>query len=267
MSICADLAPCKNIDETLAARAKAIKEFRTGIEFLVSSKNSMSGAGFGRFVFANTFTDRHLAYQIEDKRTSVELERKFVRELDRNLWQHLIQVTGIYELMDATAQKEWDDGMEGDDIPVCTLDNIESTMGQLHSQRQMIFNRGLVKAFASLSGLYRTNDAFKLGKKIIVSNVCSNRYGYGIKYINDAERVLFVLDGKRPPAFQNSVETALNAITSWNLKTDVFETDYMSGKVYKKGTAHITFKRMDLIKKANQIIAAYYGETLPDETV
>ncbi len=257
MSINTDIAPRKSIDEILVQRERAIADFEKGIKLLVSAQKQMSQGGFGCFVMANTFTDRHLSYCIEDKNTAGDLTKQFTRALDKNLWQHLVQISGLWELMDETARTEWKNGLEKKDMPPCTLENIESTMGQLHSQRKMIFNRGLVKAFQGLSGKYKTNDAFKLGKKVIVTYATNYRTQ---DQINDVERVLFTLDGRRPPEYKDSVSAALRDICSWNPKTDEFETDYMSGKVYKNGNAHITFKRLDLIDKANEIIAAFYGE-------
>ncbi|HGC5539657.1 TPA: DUF4942 domain-containing protein, partial [Klebsiella pneumoniae] len=43
----------------------------------------------------------------------------------------------------------------------------------------------------------------------------------------------------------------------------VFECDYFSVRYYKKGSAHITFKRPELVEKINNLVASHYPGMLP----
>ena len=43
---------------------------------------------------------------------------------------------------------------------------------------------------------------------------------------------------------------------------DTYENKYFIMKGHKNGNAHIKFKRIDLLDKANQLIAEYYGNSL-----
>lgn len=43
-----------------------------------------------------------------------------------------------------------------------------------------------------------------------------------------------------------------------NPAKDVYEDDFFSIRYFQKGTAHITFKRYDLIEKMNDIVANRY---------
>ncbi|MER1483991.1 DUF4942 domain-containing protein, partial [Enterobacter hormaechei] len=44
---------------------------------------------------------------------------------------------------------------------------------------------------------------------------------------------------------------------------DVFTCEYFTVRAYKKGSAHITFTRPDLVEKVNDIIARHYPGALP----
>ncbi|MEX7693653.1 DUF4942 domain-containing protein, partial [Enterobacter hormaechei] len=44
---------------------------------------------------------------------------------------------------------------------------------------------------------------------------------------------------------------------------DVFTSEYFTVRAYKKGSAHITFTRPDLVEKVNDIIARHYPGALP----
>jgi len=44
---------------------------------------------------------------------------------------------------------------------------------------------------------------------------------------------------------------------------EVFTCEYFTIRAYKKGSAHITFTRPDLVEKVNDIIARHYPGALP----
>lgn len=254
-----------DIDQLLASRDKAIKEFKQSMELMREANKTMMLNGYGEHVMAKVIRCSSI-YSLRTDGDTADILHKFTRELDRALWQHVGKLSGLDSIMDQTARTEWERGFENNDFPECTRENLENTFKQLHGQRGLIFNRGLVKAFASLSGNYKTNDAFKIGKKVIMSGVSSYSRGYGSSYLHDVERVLYVLDGKKPPEHHSdTVHGPIDRIKGWNGPgCGEFETPYMHVKLFLNNNAHVKFLRPDLIDKANKIIAAYYGETLPN---
>ena len=204
--------------------------------------------------------------------TDAELRKgggeRFRRAVDKALWQHLGEKTGLLSLMDTKTREKWQRDVS-DQSPECTRDALEATFASLHEQRGLIFERGLVQAFANLSGHYRTNDPFKLGPKIIVTG-CSESTSRGRLYLADAERVLYVLDGKKPPeTADKGVRGAIAAATGvgWGIpKQCNFESEYLSGRLFMNGNAHVRFKNEDLRHRANRLIAKHYGETLADDS-
>lgn len=43
-----------------------------------------------------------------------------------------------------------------------------------------------------------------------------------------------------------------------NSTKDVYEDEFFSIRYYQKGTAHLVFKRLELIERMNDIIAKHY---------
>ncbi|EPA0060727.1 DUF4942 domain-containing protein, partial [Enterobacter cloacae] len=74
----------------------------------------------------------------------------------------------------------------------------------------------------------------------------------------DLERMLFLLDGKPIPDNRGDVTIRLMDHIRDNPSKDIYEDDFFSIRYFRKGTAHITFKRCDLTEKMNDIVAKYY---------
>ena len=255
------LARRADIDELLNARNEALQKFDDAMLILQEASQSLMQAGYGETVVSTVLREARFYGQVEHA-TVNGANKSMRKEVDKALWRHLGNVTGLVALMDKTALDEWQEGIEKNP-PECNLETLESTFQNLNDQKGLIFKRGLVKAFGKLSGKYKTNDAFKLGKRIIVEH-CAGSYGHGMDYLVDAERVFYVLDNVKPPEYKNSIKQAIFEASTchFNFKSAKFETPYMNGKTFKNGNVHISFNRPDLVDKANMIIAAFYGETL-----
>lgn len=259
------LARGANIDDILSSRENAIKQFRSPMTGLMKCSNAMKNAGYGQHVISQAVGWRGFYGPTErnDVEGSVAV---FIDVLDKDIWKHIATVTGMVNIMDATARKQWESDIETK-APECTRANIEATLNQLQDNQQLIFNRGVVKAFQRLSSKYKTNDAFKIGEKIVMQNALGF-YGGGCDALVDVERVMYVLDGQKPPAGDDTIATKISQAGGcyWKPKRGDIETDYMSGKVFKNKNAHITFKRADLVDKCNKIIAAFYAGSIPDDS-
>lgn len=185
------------------------------------------------------------------------------KRLDYNGWNHLLSESGLKSLMDADARKKWDSNMQSGEFPELTIENINNTFRNLHASRKDMFERGVINCFRRLSWDYKTNSPFRLGKRIILSWFY-NGWGVvssGCDSVDDLLRVMHILDNvPEPDHRQGTYATCCNQEIS---KSFFFENDYISLRWYKKGTAHITFKRPDLVEEMNRIIAKHYPGALP----
>ena len=199
---------------------------------------------------------------IEKRETAM---KAITRNLDRGIWRDLMKKSGMLSIMDAQARDQWYNSLEKEDIPVVSEANILSTFEQLHLNKIDVFERGVINVFKGLSWDYKTNSPCSFGKKIIVNNlVAHSRWGFSLNWgwrrdqLADLERMLFLLDGKPIPDNRGDVTTRLMEHIRDNPSKDIYEDDFFSIRYFQKGTVHITFKRIDLTVKMNDIVAKHY---------
>lgn len=187
------------------------------------------------------------------------------RNIDRSIWRDLMLKSGMLSLMDAQARDQWHKNLEEGDLPEISEANILATFKQLHQSKGEVFERGVINVFKGLSWNYKTNSPCKFGKRIIINNLVShNRWGFSLNWgwrrdqLADLERMLSLLDGKPIPDHRGDITTRLMEHIRDNPAKDVYEDEFFSIRYFQKGTAHITFKRPELVNKMNDIVAKHY---------
>ena len=182
------------------------------------------------------------------------------RNIDSSIWRDLMLKSGMMVLMDAQARDQWHKNLEEGDLPAISEANILSTFEQLHLNKMDVFERGIINVFKGLSWDYKTNSPRSFGKKIIINNlVTHNRWGFSLNWgwrrdqLADLERMLFLLDGKPIPDNRSDITTRLMAHIRDNPAEDVYEDEFFRVRYFQKGTAHLTFKRLDLVERMNDM--------------
>lgn len=212
--------------------------------------------------------------------TAAESIEAYRQQLDARTWMNLFALTGLNDLMDATAKnKTYNDLMNA--VPEVTEDNVWATLENMMGNAKQTFQRGLAVAFSSLDRRFRSHDAFKLGARIILTGVFSDdgywRYGSSIRdTITDIERVFTVLDEDKPDPVLGPDGKRIPAVSLVNLidedrrksgygrRQSLTESTYFRIRTFQNGNAHFWFTRDDLVHKANLLLAEYYGQALPD---
>lgn len=191
------------------------------------------------------------------------------RSIDSSIWRDLMLKSGMMVLMDAEARDQWHKNLEEGDLPAISEANILSTFEQLHLNKMDVFERGIINVFKGLSWDYKTNSPCSFGKKIIINNlVTHNRWGFSLNWgwrrdqLADLERMLFLLDGKSIPDNRGDISIRLMEHIRDNPAKNAYEDEYFSIRYFQKGTAHLTFKRLELIEMMNDIIAKHYPGVL-----
>lgn len=195
--------------------------------------------------------------------------KAITRNLDRSIWRDLMKKSGMLSLMDAQAHDQWYNSLEKDDIPAVSEANILSTFEQLHQSKGEVFERGVINVFKGLSWDFKSNNPCKFGKKIIATGLVKHdRWGFGLNWgwqrdrLADLERMLVLLDGKPVPDNRADVTRRLSDHIHENRHSSRYEDEMFVIKYFKKGTAHIVFKRPELVDKLNDIIARHYPGAL-----
>lgn len=243
--------------------------YAIGEEASEKARRATMGRGMGGRTFSSDSDAaysglfRHRQFEVE---ASLESYRK---QIDRGVWQHILDTMGIKDMMDAQALKELNATINND-VPSASEDNVRATIETLFADSDMIFRRGLVNCFAKLDRRFKSHDGFKIGSRIIIDRAFSDYSGstnYGSTWdtIADVERVMAVLDGKSPEgsaALRSKVD--LGRKGHYGPQQSQTETEYFRIDGFKNCNAHLWFTRDDLVEKANKILAEHYGQVLPD---
>ena len=164
--------------------------------------------------------------------------KAITRNLDREIWRDLMQRSGMLSLMDAQARDTW--------------------------------YRGVINVFRGLSWNYKTNCPCKFGSKIIVNNLVRwDRWGFHLitgqqtDRLVDLERMLHLFSGKPIPDNRENITIRLDGHIQSVQGKERYEDEMFRIKYFKKGSAHITFRKPELVDRLNDIIAKHYPGVLP----
>ncbi|EPL9181964.1 restriction methylase [Serratia marcescens] len=259
-----------SVARIVAGRDSALKQIEQLIHQLsdISSLTSSIGGGTAG-EWAMRQGSRYDSWLMEVPDKAIKL---ITRNIDRSIWRDLMMKSGMLALMDAEAREQWYKNLEEGDLPAINEDNILSTFEQLHLNKQDVFERGVINVFRGLSWEYKTNIPCMFGKKIIVNNlVTHNRWGFSLSWgwrrdqLVDLERMLYLLDGKPVPDNRGDISVRLMEYIRDNPRQQSYEDELFGIRYFQKGTAHVIFKRLDLVEKMNDIVAKHYPGMLARE--
>ncbi len=241
-------------------RDRAVELFSEAMEKIKEAKTIL--ASVDKYAGPDSNAYQRLSYStdgfVDDARKSI----------DRSFWNHLLKSSQLVTLMDAQAKEEFRKSMEKD-VPELNVDDVIGTITTFIGNSENIFKRGVVNAFRELGFKYKTNDAFKIGPKIIMNSAVQfqtwggwnfNYYMKADERLRDIERVFCVFDRKPPFPYDGGIAGVIR--TAMQEKSQSGESEYFRFKMHKNGTLHIWFKNMKLVNKCNRIIAEHYGATL-----
>ncbi|WP_373226022.1 DUF4942 domain-containing protein [Enterobacter cloacae complex sp. ESBL7] len=261
-----DVICSTSIERIVTGRNAALAQIETLIRQLEDISTLTSNIGGGK---ANEWGVRQYRYDcwlMEDTDTAM---RAITRNIDRGIWRDLMQKSGMQSIMDAQARDEWYNSLEKEDIPAISEANIISTFEQLHLNKGEVFERGVINVFKNLSWDFKSHSPCKFGAKIIVTGLVKyDRWGFGLNWgwqrdrLADLERMLMLLDGKPVPDNRADVTRRLGDHIHENRHSTRYEDEMFAIKYFQKGTAHITFRRPELVDKLNDIIARHYPGAL-----
>ncbi|MEQ5565293.1 DUF4942 domain-containing protein [Providencia hangzhouensis] len=252
-----------SIERVVTGRDSALKQIEQLIEQLdaISRLTSEIGGGTAQD-WAMKLGHRYDSWLTEKANKAMPA---VTRNIDSSIWRDLMLKSGMMALMDAQARDQWHKNLKEGDLPAISEANILSTFEQLHLNKMEVFERGIINIFKGLSWDYKTNSPCSFGKKIIINNLVShNRWGFSLNWgwrrdqLADLERMLFLLSGKSIPDNRSDITTRLMEHIRDNPDKDVYEDEFFRIRYFQKGTAHLTFKRLDLVERMNDIIAKHY---------
>lgn len=260
---------CEFRDQALMKMNEAIETLKRGYALVAEATGFEERAHCGtRFYLEDRTDNEHYKLLFNkdfDPDKSFEVYRKHV---DACCWIYIIDRVGIEQIMDKTAKDELRASLLAD-VPEITFETVSSTIEKLLEDAELIFMRGIAKAFSELDRSFKSHNGFKIGSRIILTRVFTewghwNHYSHVRDTFIDIERVFAVLDGKPPAggALVAAVEESRGG--GFTARQSSVETEYMEIRGFKNGNAHFWFTRPDLVRKVNKILAGFYGEVVPD---
>ncbi|CAI2533717.1 Uncharacterised protein [Serratia ficaria] len=262
-----DIIPSVAIDRIIAQRNEGVALYLEGLATLNRAGTLLKSATAKDYLSGFDICV-HDAVRWSDKPERIVSAIK--KLVDAKIWDRLLNETGMYTLMSSKQHDEWDRQLEGNDMQELTLETVLATFKQLNATKLDTFEQGIIDVFRALSWDYKTNNPCKIGKKIIVSRLLDvYRGGYitvshtAQEKLDDLAKPFYLLDGKNVPDFRVGHGAQFLDHFNANGFSGFFDGMYFSVRVFKKGSAHITLKRLDLVDKLNDIVAKHFPAMLP----
>lgn len=208
------------------------------------------------------------------------------RDVDRACWRYLLDATNLGAIMGAKQKAAFDEALEKDP-PEFTVENAYATFADKAANADKIFAESVVNAFRVAPKDFKSNDAFKVGARMILEWAYSDiSHGWTHSFarghpgardiVSDLDRIMHILDGRNSASRSDKAKDEGEGdedIRATDLIADAMreargpgecETRYFRIRWFKKGTAHVWFLRPDLVRRMNEILASEYGLTLGD---
>lgn len=210
------------------------------------------------------------AAEVRDYKVSVNIKQFFesdpvLKAVDAEYWEYVMNKTDILSYMSADQRYEWGDNIRKHNVPEFTIDNVKTTMLEMHRDKELFLARRVDGIFRALSPGHLTNSPMGFGKRFILAGVRSE-YTVDYKssqYLQDLRCVVAKLLNREAGVYQPDTYADLFRINmdgQWN---------YVDGgafkiRMYKKGTAHIEF-HPEIACRLNQLLAFIHPHAIPSE--
>ena len=182
-------------------------------------------------------------------------------ELKKTMWGFIVEKTQVRNLLSEKKRQELDRMIDEGTLPEVEIETVQAFLSNLICNMPNFFHESCCEVFDMLrpprSG-YKTNTEFEIGPKVILNYMmdyssygsCSLGY-YRQQSLTNLDNVFHLLDGKGSTKYPKDLVTIITM--AMHERRWEAETEYFKCKWHKKGSMHITFKRMDLVRELNRI--------------
>ena len=213
----------------------------------------------------DNLTYRHLFEPLPDKAVT-----DFEKAVDRQAWENLLKQSGVASVMDAKAFEDFRASLMNGDMPPLNVGNVRATFAEFYANAGDMFIRGLVRCFTNLDRRFKSHDGFKIGSRVILDAVFNDfgsfRHNGKRDTLNDIERVFCRLANR--PKDDGGIVKAIEQWRGAQMRTGLvrgeLDTPLFKARIFLNGNIHLWFSPLAPVAKVNDLLAEYYGATIPD---
>lgn len=255
-----DLAARLDVPQLVACYEQAERDIRAGFALIARAEDSLNAAftmnHWGSIRVGNSY-----------HRTNYHDVDSALREARRGVWSTLIERLELRRFMSI---REWDELYsqvhKGKDVPDVTAENVIAMAKQFRDRIPDMLRSAVLEVFEWLTpqrSSHKTNSKLALGRKVVIDRALETWQGRvqwewqleirGAQRFNALENVFSSLDGKGSvtKTHHSELGTVIRAVPRG--EPCVGETAYFHFRGFQNGNLHLTFKRLDLLKRFNML--------------
>lgn len=257
-----EIARRETITALVGTYQQAVEQVTTAYGLLDAAKTNLSSVFLSDYF--HVLSGNHYGPMSDDL-------AKVLDGIKRRAWMVIVDRLEIRRILSIKRREELDRQLSGEsrnsyekvaELPEITEANILSMFQDGMAKATDYANEAVYEVFDWLRPgtwqrtEYKTNDKWKLGRKVIKTWVVEPGYGrglfrvrYGIeKNVTALDNVFHMLDGRGALNTHNGplTDAIMNSADGYG------ETDFFKFRCCKNGNIHLEFKRMDLVAKINK---------------
>lgn len=247
----------REFSEATTDIARAVGELRAATKRLDAAFRTDADHDWSRF-----------GLEIEFRRHRCDDVKDIQGYMEREAWSVLVDKLGIKNVMSVAKRKEFDEQLERGQLPPVCEETISAILLGLVGQAKDFAKEAAREVFDILrprghwGGQYVTNNAFRVGRRVILSNRVEQSYSGGFRCnyhwtqeLTAIDGIFHLLDGKG--VMRRNRGPLVNAIDACD-STGRGETEYFRFKCFKNRNLHLEFRRLDLVKQLNGLASGEY---------
>lgn len=250
--------PTGEIDRIIENRDQGLAKLQQGLLLIQEAKRFLPA------LTLETYLANDAGWYSDDIMRSFPKARK---RIDAQVWMLLLEKTKLGAVMNNDQLGRIKSEIK-ERAPEVTRELVLTTFMDLYETRYESFKKGLVLAFQQLLGKYKSHSAFKLKKRVILTDaigIIGWQSFSGKKHLfDDMWRYCCLMDGTDPTSIE--YDHIPSNILNKHQGAGEYEFDHFRVVIYKNGNIHIWFdNHMAIVEKINAVIAEYYEGQLPDD--
>jgi hypothetical protein len=247
------LAPRLTLPQAVEVYERGERDLRDAMELLRRAERSLSEA-FGMHNTGVSITDRW-------NRLNFSHPDDVVSNVRRQCWRQFIERLELRRFMSVRAWEQLQQRIDHEEPPEISIETVTGLARQYEQQLPAMLEQAVVEVFEWLrppGSEFKTNSELEIGKRVILTwtiEAWNLGHPFHVRYgmdprLSALENVFSALDG-RGSVTKGHYSALTEAINKSPDGTG--ETPYFRFKCFRKGTLHLEFKRLDLLKRFNAI--------------